>query len=234
DLSRRDLDEIMRLGTYPAVIAESDSRIREDILRNLATNYLYKDVYMFESIRNPRVFEGLIRMLALQIGSLVSVNELSVGLGISRGTVEKYLRLLEQSYVVRIVRSFSRNPKNEMKKGFKVFFVDIGIRNAVIDNVSPVEERPDKGAIFENFFVSERLKAAALESFPPSIGFWRSRQGAEIDVIEERAGKISAYECKWSETLSDSFPVFKKAYPEAEMAVVNPASLLVGIERKMI
>jgi hypothetical protein len=165
-------------------------------------------------------------MLALQIGSLVSVNELSQTLGISRGSVEKYLRLLEQSYVIRIIRSFSRNPRNEMKKGFKVFFIDVGIRNAIIDNISDINTRPDRGSIFENFFISERFKTSLLESFPPFIGFWRNRQGIEIDVVEEKSGNIKAYECKWSEISSKSISIFKKKYPDAEVSVINPDTLL--------
>ena len=119
DITLTDALDFMRLGTYPAVVAEKDPKIKEDILKNLATNYLYKDVYTFESIRNPRIFENLIKMLALQIGSLVSVNELAIALGVSRATVEKYIKLLEQSYVIKIIRPFSRNPRNEIKKAFK-------------------------------------------------------------------------------------------------------------------
>jgi predicted AAA+ superfamily ATPase len=175
NIDRKDLDEYMRLGTYPAVVAEKNTEAKESILKNIATNYLYKDVYIFESIKKPRIFEDLVRVLALQIGSLVSVNEISQTLGISRATVDKYVRLLEQSYVIKVVRSFSRNPRTEIKKAFKIYFIDIGVRNAIIDNIGAIETRNDKGAIFENLFVIERLKNGMSETFPPNIMFWKNR-----------------------------------------------------------
>ncbi len=221
-----ELYDFMRLGTYPAVVAEKDPKIKEDILKNLATNYLYKDVYTFESIRNPRIFENLIKMLALQIGSLVSVNELALSLGVSRATVEKYIKLLEQSYVIKIIRPFSRNPRNEIKKAFKIYFIDIGVRNAVVDNVSALEERQDKGVLFENFFIMERFKINSIEAFPAQIMFWRTRIGEEIDVIEELEGKITAYECKWNNEKQVSFTAFLKKYPEAKTAIVSPQGLI--------
>ncbi|HEX8947025.1 MAG TPA: ATP-binding protein [Candidatus Paceibacterota bacterium] len=225
-LSRDDLDEFMRVGTYPGVVAERDMHARETFLKNLTTSYLYKDVYLFESIRNPRVFEDLIRMLALQIGSLVSVNELAQALGVSRATVEKYLRLLEQTYIIRIVRSYSRNPRNEMKRGFKVFFIDVGIRNAVIDNVAPLAGRSDRGALFENFFMTERFKRGVVDAFPPGLYFWRDRKGNEVDVVEERAGALRAFECKWSEQSSKALDVFRRRYPDAAADIMTPDDLL--------
>ncbi|MGB4942735.1 MAG: ATP-binding protein [Candidatus Moraniibacteriota bacterium] len=228
EMSLGQLHEYLRLGTYPAIVGEPDRAIREDLLRNLTTNYLYKDIYTFESIRNPRIFEDLVRLLALQVGSLVSVNELSQTLGVSRLTVAKYLRLLEQSYVIRIVRSFSRNPRTEIKKAFKVFFYDNGIRNAVIDRFSSVDERDDCGALFENFFVAERLKVSALRDAHSRVLFWRNRQGEEIDVIEEAENSLKAFECKWNEKHSHGRPPaqFAKAYPQATFQVVTPEILV--------
>jgi hypothetical protein len=228
-LGMSELHEYLRLGTYPAVVAAEGASLREDILKNIATNYLYQDVFTFESVKNPRVFESLVQLLALQAGSLVSINELSRELGISRPTVNKYLRLLEQSYVVTVMQPFSRNPRNEIKKAFKVFFVDVGVRNAVIDNVRAVSERADRGALFENFFVNERIKKGALEPFGPSLMFWRNRAGLEIDVVEESGGRIEAYECKWSAPINalPAFVAFLKAYPKATARVVTPEDLIV-------
>lgn len=227
-ISMEQLSEYLRLGTYPAIVGEKDREIREDLLKNLTTNYLYKDIYTFESIRNPRVFEDLVRLLALQVGSLVSVNELSQTLGVSRLTVEKYIRLLEQSYVIKVVRSFSRNSRTEIKKAFKVFFYDNGIRNAVIDKFSDVSSRDDRGALFENFFVAERLKVASLRDVHSRVMFWRNRQGEEIDVIEESEDKISAFECKWNNNIVKVRPPaqFMKSYPDALFRVVTPETLL--------
>ena len=225
-ITQAEICDFMRLGTYPAVVAEKDPKIKEDILKNLATNYLYKDVYTFESIRNPRIFENLIKMLAFQIGSLVSINELALSLGVSRATVEKYIKLLEQSYVIQTIRPFSRNPRNEIKKAFKIYFTDTGVRNAVIDNISEIPERQDKGVLFENIFIMERFKIGSIEAFPPQIRFWRTRLGEEIDVIEELEGKIFAYECKWNNKNQVSFDMFLKKYPHARTTIISPESFM--------
>lgn len=225
-ISVDDLYEYFRLGTYPAIVGEPNKNVRENFLKNITTNYLYKDVYIFESIRNPQIFENLLKLLAYQVGQLVSVNELSRSLGTSRTTIEKYLTLLEQSYVIHRVRSFNRNHRNELKKAFKVFFLDTGIRNAIVDALDePFDERKDKGAVFENFFIMEQLKSGATEPFPPKIFFWRTDTKLEIDVIKTTGQKIEAFECKWSKE-DVSFKVFLKAYPDATTQVVTPKNML--------
>lgn len=224
-LSRESLLSYMRLGTYPAVVGETDPDVKEDLLKNLATNYLYKDIFIFESIKSPKVFENLLKALAFQLGNLVSVNELSQTLGISRATVEKYLRLLEQAFVVFRLPSFSRNQRTELKKAFKVYFLDLGVRNAVIDDISPVETRPDKGVIFENMFIVERMKKGLLETLPPKMAFWRRRDGAEIDFIEDKNGALLAYECKWKKD-DFSFDEFLKRYPGATVKIITLDTIL--------
>lgn len=226
DFSIAHLHELMRLGSYPAVVAEANTPIKEDILKNLATNYLYKDVYTYESIRNPRVFESLIKILALQIGSLVSVNELAQSLGISRMTVDKYLRLLEQSYIIKVVRPFSRNHRNEIKKAFKVYFLDVGVRNAIVGDVSLMSTRTDRGFVFENFFASERIKTLSLEPFSSKLMFWRTRSGEEIDFVEESEGRVRAYECKWGNAEPVRFSAFLRLYPKAEVTSISPEKML--------
>jgi len=225
DFREEDLFSVMQFGSYPATIAAETIEEKLFSIRNIATNYLYKDIFVFEAIRNPKIFEDLLKMLALQIGSTVSVNELSQGLGVTRATVSRYLRLLEQSFIIKRIYSFSNNPRNEIKKGFKIFFLDIGVRNALVDIVSPMPERNDKGAIFENFFVSERMKKGSLEIFPPEIMFWRTRTGQEIDVIEKSGPNISAFECKWKDAVSAPRQ-FLKAYPNAKFASVNVDNIL--------
>lgn len=225
DITANDLSQYMLYGTYPAVVAENSLEAKKTILRNISTQYLYKDVFTFEAIRNPRVFEELIKLLALQIGSLVSLNELATHLGVSRSVIQRYLRLLEQSFIIKIVHSFSNNPRTELKKAFKVFFLDVGVRNALVDIVSPMETRQDKGAIFENFFVAERMKKGALEIFPPEIMFWRTRAGVEIDVVEKNGVEISAYECKWKDTIAVP-KSFQTAYPEARFTCVTTKNIL--------
>jgi len=221
-----DLHDFMMYGTYPAVVVASSAEEKKIVLKNIATQYLYKDVFVFEAIRNPRVFEDLVKLLALQIGSLVSLNGLSIHLGVSRSVIQRYLRLLEQSFIIRVVHSFSNNPRTELKKAFKVFFLDVGVRNAIVDIDTPFINRKDAGFIFENYFVSERIKEGGNNSvFPPEILFWRTRSGIEIDVIEKGGMEISAYECKLGDT-TVSFAGFLKMYPRAKARVVTPNDLL--------
>lgn len=225
DFREEDLFGVMQFGSYPATVAAETIEEKLFSIRNIATNYLYKDIFVFEAIRNPKIFEDLLKMLALQIGSTVSINELSQGLGVTRATVNRYLRLLEQSFIIKRIYSFSNNPRNEIKKGFKIYFLDIGVRNALVDIVSPMPQRSDKGAIFENFFVIERMKKGSLEIFSPEIMFWRARTGQEIDVIEKSGPNISAFECKWKETVLAPAK-FLKAYPNAKFTSVNVNNIL--------
>ncbi len=225
NVDREFLYDLMLYGMYPAVVAAETKEEKETYIKNISTNYLYKDVFVFEAIRKPKVFEDLVKLLAHQIGQLVSINELSLSLGVSRSVVLKYVHLLEQAFIIKIVYSFSTNPRKELKKAFKVFFTDIGVRNSLVDISSSLDGRQDKGAIFENFFVTEKIKEHTLETFPPDLLFWRTRIGSEIDVIEKKSNNISAYECKWSKT--DVVPTsFSKMYPNAHTEVVTPDSLL--------
>lgn len=221
-----DLHEYMLYGSYPAVVAATSIEEKKIVLKNIATQYLYKDVFVFEAIRNPRVFEDLVKLLALQIGSLVSLNELATQLGVSRSVVQKYLRLLEQSFIIRILHSFSNNPRTELKKAFKVIFLDSGVRNAIVDIDTPLSVRKDAGFVFENYFISERMKEGSNNFvFPPEIMFWRTKSGFEVDVIEKSGVVIAAYECKWTDK-DVSFKHFLKSYPQATVHVVTPHGLL--------
>ena len=225
DVTRADLDDLLLYGTYPRVVAAETVREKEEAIKAIGTNYLYKDVFVFEAIRNPKIFEDLVKALALQVGSLVSLNELAQTVGATRATVQRYLRLLEQAYIVRRVHAFSNNPRTEIKKAFKVFFIDVGVRNALVDIMSPLGGRGDRGAIFENFVFDETMKRGAREVFPPEIMFWRTRDGIEIDIIEKRGADISAYECKWQQE-EVSFARFLSRYPKARASVVSPESLI--------
>jgi uncharacterized protein len=226
-VSLNDLYEYILYGTYPAVVAAASIDEKKIVLKNIATQYLYKDVFIFEAIRNPRVFEDLLKLLALQIGSLVSLNELAIQLGVSRSVVQRYLRLLEQAFIVKVIHSFSNNHRTELKKAFKVFFLDVGVRNAIIDIDTSLADRKDVGFIFENYFVSERIKEGSNTSvFPPEIMFWRTRTGFEVDMVEKKGTAISAYECKWNDNTVVSFTHFLKLYPHAKTSVITPQDLL--------
>lgn len=222
-----DLYTYMLYGTYPAIVAEDSIDIKKTLLKNIATQYLYKDVFIFEAIRNPQIFESLLKLLAFQVGSLVSINELAIHLGISRSVIQRYLRLLEQAFIIKIIHSFSNNPRTELKKAFKVFFIDIGVRNALVDIEKALPDRTDRGFIFENYFMVERIKEGNNSHiFPPELMFWRTRQGLEIDIIEKSGVDIAAYECKWNKNEKPSFSIFLKSYPNAKTYVVNPDDLL--------
>ncbi|MEK7586610.1 MAG: ATP-binding protein [Patescibacteria group bacterium] len=224
NLDEAKLFSLMKFGSYPAVVAAETIDEKLFTIKNIVTNYLYKDVFVFEAIRNSKIFEDLLKMLALQIGSMVSLNEIAQGLGVTRTTVNRYLRLLEQSFIIKRLYSFSNNPRTELKKAFKVFFLDIGVRNALVDIVSPMDTRPDKGAIFENFFIAELMKKGVLEIFPPEIMFWRTRTGIEIDVIEKNGAEIFSYECKWKEKITPP-TLFKTTYPKARFECITTENI---------
>ncbi len=212
--------ELLRLGNYPSVVAENDKDLAINILRNITTNYLYKDIYIFENIKNPTIFENLLKLLAHQIGQMVSVNELSKTLGISRLTVDKYLRLLEQSYVIKRVNSFNTNQRNELKKSFKIYFIDLGVRNAVIDSFGLVEDRADKGFLFENYIFMELLKRESLDFWATKIYFWRTKEQIEVDFVLNKNEEIKAYECKWSNQ-EVVFNKFLALYSKAKTKVIS-------------
>lgn len=224
-INKNDLLSLMLYGSYPAVVGAKTINEKREILKNIATTYLYKDIFVFEAIRNPKIFEDLTKLLAYQIGQMVSINELSQNLGVSRSVVRRYIRFLEQSYIIKVAHSFSNNSRKELKKAFKIFFIDVGVRNALINALTDIEKRNDKGFMFENFFVAERMKKGALEIFPPEIMFWRTRTGLEIDVIEKNGLDIVAYECKWNNK-NVSFEQFLKLYPAAHVNIITPGDLI--------
>ncbi len=182
-------------GMYPEVVTRVGDEV--ETLRQLSDSYLYKDILSFGGIRKPHVLEQLLRALALQVGSEVSYNELAQLLGIDKSTVASYIDILIKGYVLFRIPSFKRNLRNEIKANQKVYFHDTGIRNMVIGNFTPLDTRSDKGSLWENFLISERLKALNYSGSLTNPYFWRTRQQQEIDYVEERAGAIAAYEIKW-------------------------------------
>lgn len=221
------LDEIIRYGSYPAIVGAATTKEKELELKKIATNYLYKDIFIFESIRNPKMFEDLLKILATSIGSTVSAHKLSIELGTTSPTVERYIRLLEQSFVIKRIYSYSKHFANELKKSYKIYFLDTGIRNALTQNFTSVLDRSDKGALFENYFIIEKYKTGSLETFPPYMYFWRTKQGLEIDLITEKDNKLKAFECKFSHQ-PVSFSVFLKHYPGSETELVTFSLMVQG------
>ncbi len=190
------LEKRLIYGSYPDVINHpSESEV---ILMNITGSYLYKDLLAFNEVRRPVQLEKLLQALALQLGSEVSYNELSQILQVDNQTVERYIDLLEKSFVIFRLSAFSGNIRNEIKKSKKVYFYDNGIRNAIIQNFSPLNLRQDVGALWENYFISERIKFKHYNNKYIKSYFWRSFQQQEIDLVEQENGLLTAYELKWN------------------------------------
>jgi predicted AAA+ superfamily ATPase len=219
----RRLSAAVIYGMYPepALLGASEARER---LMELGGSYLYKDILLMGHIRHPDALEKLLRALALQIGQEVSYTELAGLIGLDKNTVETYVRILEQAFIVFRLPPFSRNLRNELKKMRKIYFWDTGIRNAVINSFSPLEIRPDAGALRENFLIAERMKVLKNHLSANSSWFWRTHQQQEIDYIEERSGGLLAAEIK-SQTGKGKIPsTFLKAYPESETRLVSASN----------
>lgn len=224
--TRRLLGRRMVFGQYPDVV-QAGVRDAGDILRELTGSYLYQDVLMWKDIRKPDLLDRLLRALALQIGNEVSYNELAQTLGVDKGTVSTYLDVLEQAFVVFRLNSFSRNLRTELRKSRKVYFWDNGIRNALLNNLNPLELRSDVGALWENFLVVERIKRQQNENHPFQPYFWRTHQQQEIDYLEDAGGKLIAAEFKWKPCQTVRAPKpFTVAYPSAEFLRVDPENWL--------
>ncbi|MHB1012761.1 MAG: ATP-binding protein [Desulfobacteria bacterium] len=221
---RRLLDRFLVHGLYPEVVNEPERA--GDTLRELSRSYLFKDILAFHQVRNSEALERLIQSLALQAGSEVSYTELGGQAGLDRKTVESYLRILEQSFVVFRLGAFRRNLRNELKKSRKVFFLDTGLRNAVVNNLNPPELRNDVGALWENFVVCERRKANHNRGRFPSTWFWRSHSGQEIDYLEEEGGSLRGYEIKWTGKRLRIPSTFAAAYPDCPVEMIHRGNLV--------
>ncbi len=222
----RLLEHRLIYGMYPEIVLSGGEEAI--LLRNITTSYLYKDIFTFQEIRRPEIIEKLLLALALQICSEVSYNELAQIAGADPDTIVRYITLLEQAFVIFRLSSFSRNVRNELKKSRKIYFIDNGIRNALIGNFNSVRLREDAGRLWENYVVSERMKYLAYSGRYPRRWFWRTRQQQEIDYIEEEInGKLFAYEIKWNPAGKYRFPkTFLDAYPGNEHFVVSPENYI--------
>lgn len=209
--AEQQLENRLVFGMYPDLFNYPERQ--EQVLQNLSRSYLYQDVLTMTGIRKPELLERLLIALALQLGSEVSFGELSQLLGVDKNTIIKYIDLLEKSYILFTLRSFSRNLRNELKNSKKIYFVDNGIRNSIIQNFVPWALRADKGSLWENFLISERRKHNAYHLNYCNSYFWRTRTQQEIDYIEESNGTIQAWEFKWSNKTKVKFPEsFQQTY----------------------
>ncbi len=230
----RLLEHRLIYGMYPDIINTEGQGLEKENLRNLSDSYLYKDIFTFNEIRRPETVFKLLESLALQVCSEVSYNELSRQVEADKITVQRYIDLLEKSFVIFRLRSFSRNLRNELKKSTKIYFWDNGIRNAVINDFSVLNLRQDKGKLWENFLVSERIKLNFNKNRWVKSYFWRTLQKQEIDYIEEENGKINAYEFKWNTKAKKTTPSsFQEAY-NSSVSVINPENYIEFLTQKEI
>jgi len=213
--------ERMIFGNYPELLHLPDREDKIDYLNEMVSSYLLKDILVYENIKNSQKIFNLLRLIAFQIGGEVSLQELGNQLGISKNTVEKYLDLLSKVFILHKVEGFSRNLRKEITKNSRWYFLDNGIRNAVIANFNPIESRNDVGALWENYMISERLKYQEYQRLMSNNYFWRTYEQQEIDWVEERDGSLFGYEFKWKEDKVKIPSQWKNAYPSASFEVIN-------------
>ena len=216
------LEHRMVYGYYPEVVTSPGEE--KNVLSSLSSGYLYKDIMKLEEIKKTDRLVRLLRALALQIGSEVSFNEVAQTCGLDPKTVEKYIDVLEQSYIIFKLGCFSRNLRNELKKSRKIYFYDLGIRNSILNNFTPFANRSDseRGALWENFLISERIKRCEYEGLRNNRYFWRTKEQKEIDYIEEYDGTLHTYEFKLEKGKeSTAKDYFMKAYPESTHELIN-------------
>lgn len=215
------LEEMLRFGMYPKVHTLKSDKEKENYLYEYLNNYLYKDILAFAGVRKPKKVVDLLTLLALQIGKEVAISELAQNLSLSQKAVESYLDILEKMFVIVNLRGFSRNLRKEISKTSKYYFVDVGLRNALIRNFNAMNVRSDVGDLFENWFIVEKIKAANIFEKPANFYFWRTYDQQEIDLIEERAGKLSGYEVKWKKKAVKAPNEWLGTYKNASFEVVN-------------
>lgn len=214
------LENLLRFGAYPEVffLTESDAITR---LEQLVSTYLYKDILRFEGIKKSNIIKSLLQLLALQLGQEVSYQELAGKLGINRLTVQKYIDILEQAFIVFRLNALSRNKRKEISKSVKVYFYDLGIRNGLIQNYNSLNIRNDAGALWENFCVVERAKLNGLNNNFVNAYFWRSYDQKEVDYIEESGGRFAGFEFKWSKNKMVAPKYFLDNYDNSTVELIT-------------
>jgi len=221
-----NLDELLIYGSYPEVLNQNSIVDKTEYLISIRDSYLLKDIFELVEVKfQTKLFE-LLRLLAFQIGHEVSMNELANNLGIAKQSVERYLSLLENAFVIKRLGGFARNLRNEITKSSRYYFFDNGVRNAIINNFNPVSNRNDMGMLWENFMVLERMKKQEYQRLFSNNYFWRTYDQKEIDFIEERDGKLFAFEFKYGKAKAKEPGQWRKAYPDSEFMVIRPENFL--------
>lgn len=226
------LEDYMLFGSYPEVFSYKTAIEKIAYLKQLTNSYLYKDILEYADIKHADKIDKLLRLIALQIGNEVSLSELADTLNINKETVGRYLDLLEKSYVIFTLKGFNKNLRKEVSKMNKIYFFDLGVRNSIIENFSPLNNRTDSGSMFENYLIVERMKHNQYHQNFVSSYFWRLNTGAEMDYIEMGDGKLKAFEFKLGKNRSKSKESWLNAYPEAKFELVDKENYLEFIQEK--
>jgi uncharacterized protein len=224
------LESFLRYGMYPEVFSLESHARKERYLNEIAGSYLYKDILALTNIKFPEKLLQLLKLLAFQLGSEVSIQELSNSLQIHRDAVLNYMDLLEKAFVIFRLGGFSRNLRKEVTKMSKVYFYDLGIRNAIIGNFNPLDSRNDVGQLWENFLIAERIKCNAYRERFANYYFWRTYGGAELDLVEEAAGQLAAFQFKWGRKKGKVPQAWQEAYPSASYTQINRDNFLEFLE----
>ncbi len=227
---KSQLDDYLIFGSYPEVITSKTRQDKIEILEELVSSYLLKDILALDKVRNPKVLFNLLKLLSLQVGNLVSINELAKQLRIDGKTVSRYLDLLEKTFIIFKLGSYSSNPRKEITKKSKYYFFDNGIRNGIIMQFAPLELRNDVGSLWENFMVSEFYKKNAYLRLFQQFYFWRNFNGQEIDLIVEKDGRLKAYEFKWKKDTGRLPNDFIKKYGAVEYQIINQKNYLAFLQ----
>ena len=222
------LESYLLYGMYPAVVTTSGNENKENILNSLAQSYLYKDILALELVKKSAPILDLLRVLAFSIGSEVNSAGLSEKIGVSKNTIDKYIDILEQCFIIKKIKPLHRSIIKEIQKPYKVYFWDLGIRNAIIEDYKPIAAREDRilGGIWENFVIIERLKQNMNNNYRANYYFWRTNEPSpkEYDFIEEKDGNIQVFEIKWNSNKANKvkkYPVFFENYPNAKLDVIT-------------
>lgn len=215
------LDERLIYGSYPEIFSIISEAEKREYLQNLSDAYLYKDLIEFGKLKNSAKIRDLLKLLAFQVGSQVSLSEIGTSLAMSKETVGRYIDLLEKSYIIFRLKGFSRNLRKEVTKMDKVYFYDLGVRNSLIDNLKSLKDRSDSGQLWENFLIVERMKLLAYKQSYASIYFWRTYTGAELDYVEEKEGKLFGYEFKFNTKVAKPPQSWIGTYPNSEFTYIN-------------
>lgn len=226
-----NLQETLTYGQYPEIINQTDLNSKERLLSDLTNKYLFKDILSFEGIKNSQLIYKILQAIAYQLGSQVNYSEIAQLVGSNKNTVEKYIEILEKSFIIFRLNAFSNNKRGEIKKMKKIYFHDTGIRNALIQDFRSLDIKPDKGALWENFIITEIQKKYHNSDRYPKFYFWRNYQNEEIDLIIEKNQKLQTYEIKWNPKKQQKIPnSFKKNYPTSSYEIINTQNFLESLE----